>query len=96
MPGISAADVKALRERTGLPMMDCKKALSESGGNVEKAIELLRKAGAKLMEKRAGSGDHRRTNRRLYRPRGERRRHDRSAMRERPGGLERALSAIGQ
>jgi elongation factor Ts len=54
MPEISAADVKALRERTGLPMMDCKKALYESQGNIDKAVELLRKAGAKLMEKRAG------------------------------------------
>ncbi len=54
MAEISAADVKALRERTGLPMMDCKKALTEASGNVDKAVELLRKAGAKMMEKRAG------------------------------------------
>lgn len=54
MPEISAADVKSLRERTGLPMMDCKKALIETGGDVDKAVDLLRKAGAKLMEKRAG------------------------------------------
>lgn len=54
MAEISAADVKALRERTGLPMMDCKKALHDAQGNVDKAVELLRKAGAKLMEKRAG------------------------------------------
>jgi elongation factor Ts len=54
MAEISAADVKALRERTGLPMMDCKKALQEAGGDCEKAVELLRKGGAKLMEKRAG------------------------------------------
>ena len=54
MAEISAAAVKALRERTGLPMMDCKKALQESGGDTDKAVELLRKAGAKTMEKRAG------------------------------------------
>jgi elongation factor Ts len=54
MAEISAAAVKLLRERTNLPMMDCKKALQESGGDIEKAIELLRKAGAKLMEKRVG------------------------------------------
>jgi elongation factor Ts len=54
MPEITAATVKALREKTGLPMMDCKRALEESGGDQEKAIELLRKAGAKTMEKRAG------------------------------------------
>lgn len=54
MAEISAADVKSLRERTGLPMMDCKKALQEAGGDIDKAVELLRKAGAKMMEKRAG------------------------------------------
>jgi elongation factor Ts len=41
-PNISAKDVKALRDRTGAGMMDCKKALAESGGDVERAIELLR------------------------------------------------------
>ena len=50
----TAAAVKALRERTGLPMMDCKKALQEAGGNEEAAIELLRKAGKQTMDKRAG------------------------------------------
>ncbi|MFZ1936503.1 MAG: translation elongation factor Ts [Thermoguttaceae bacterium] len=54
MAEISAAAVKSLRERTNLPMMDCKKALTEASGDVDKAVELLRKAGAKLMEKRAG------------------------------------------
>jgi elongation factor Ts len=54
MAEISAATVKALRDRTNLPMMDCKKALHEANGDIDKAIELLRKAGAKLMEKRAG------------------------------------------
>ncbi len=49
MPEITAADVKALRERTGLPMMDCKRALTEAGGDPEAAIEALRKAGKKLM-----------------------------------------------
>ncbi|MCK9248760.1 MAG: translation elongation factor Ts [Solirubrobacteraceae bacterium] len=39
---ITAADVKALRERTGAGMMDCKKALQEAGGDAEKAVELLR------------------------------------------------------
>lgn len=54
MAEITAAVVKALRDRTNLPMMDCKKALNEANGDIEKAIEILRKAGAKLMEKRAG------------------------------------------
>ncbi|NMC20484.1 MAG: translation elongation factor Ts [Thermogutta sp.] len=53
MSQISAAVVKALRERTGLPMMDCKRALEEAAGDAEKAIEILRKAGQKVMEKRA-------------------------------------------
>jgi elongation factor Ts len=54
MAEITAAAVKSLRERTGLPMMDCKKALGDTGGDIDKAVELLRKAGAKMMEKRAG------------------------------------------
>jgi len=54
MPEITAAAVKALRERTGLPMMDCKKALTETGGDADQAVELLRKAGLKTMEKRSG------------------------------------------
>ncbi len=53
MAQITAAAVKALRERTGLPLMDCKRALQASDGDEEKAIEWLRKAGKKAMEKRA-------------------------------------------
>ena len=49
---ISAAIVKAFRDKTGLPMMDCKKALVEANGDEEKAIEILRKAGAKTMAAR--------------------------------------------
>jgi elongation factor Ts len=59
-PTISAADVKALRDRTGAGMMDCKAALSESGGDVDKAIEILRVKGqaaaAKRGEKTASEG----------------------------------------
>lgn len=51
---VSAADVKALRDRTGAGMMDCKKALSESGGDVEKAIEALRVKGQASASKREG------------------------------------------
>lgn len=54
MPEISAAAVKALREKTGLPMMDCKRALEEAAGDVDRAIEVLRKAGKKTMEQRVG------------------------------------------
>jgi elongation factor Ts len=50
----TAKDVAALRERTGAGMMDCKKALDETGGDIEKAIELLRSTGAAKAEKRAG------------------------------------------
>ncbi|MDR2642385.1 MAG: translation elongation factor Ts [Planctomycetaceae bacterium] len=46
---ISASQVKAFRDKTGLPMMDCKKALVEAEGNEDKALEILRKAGAKTM-----------------------------------------------
>ncbi len=49
MAGITAAEVKALRDRTGLPMMDCKKALQECDGDIEKAIDALRKKGATKM-----------------------------------------------
>ena len=51
--GITAADVKKLRDQTGAGMMDCKKALTEAGGDFEKAIEELRKKGQKLSAKRA-------------------------------------------
>ena len=51
---ISAKDVKELRERTGAGMMDCKKALTETGGDMEKAIDLLRATGAAKAAKRAG------------------------------------------
>jgi elongation factor Ts len=51
---ISADAVKTLRERTGAAMMDCKKALVETGGDIEKAIEWLRKRGAASAEKKVG------------------------------------------
>ena len=54
MAPFSAKDVQELRARTGAGMMDCKKALEESGGNIDKAVEYLRKTGAAKAEKRAG------------------------------------------
>ncbi len=51
---VSAKQVKELRDRTGLGMMDCKKALEEAGGVIETAIEQLRKKSALKAEKRAG------------------------------------------
>jgi elongation factor Ts len=50
----TAKDVAALRERTGAGMMDCKKALDETNGDIEKAVENLRSKGAAKAEKRAG------------------------------------------
>ncbi|MCU0468226.1 MAG: translation elongation factor Ts [Arcicella sp.] len=50
---ISAADVNKLRQMTGAGMMDCKKALTEAGGDFEAAIDILRKAGQKVAAKRA-------------------------------------------
>jgi elongation factor Ts len=50
---IDAKDVKALRERTGAGMMDCKRALEETGGDMEAAIDLLRTRGAAKAAKRA-------------------------------------------
>ncbi len=50
---VSAAQVKVLRDRTGASMMDCKRALEESGGDIDKAIEYIRKKGAATAEKRA-------------------------------------------
>lgn len=47
--------IQQLRERTGIGMMDCKRALTEANGDIEKAIELLRKKGAQVAEKRAGN-----------------------------------------
>ncbi len=58
--GISAAQVKELREKTGAGMMDCKAALNETAGDLEKAVDHLRKAGilkaAKRAERATGQG----------------------------------------
>ncbi len=54
MAQITAARVRELRERTGIGMMDCKKALAETGGDMEKAVEHLRKQGMSAVEKRSG------------------------------------------
>jgi elongation factor Ts len=53
MANITAAEVNNLRKMTGAGMMDCKKALIESEGDVEKAIDILRKKGQKIAAKRA-------------------------------------------
>ncbi len=51
---ISAALVKELREKTGVGIMDCKKALAETGGKIEQAIDYLRKKGIATAQKRGG------------------------------------------
>src|SRR3569623_1953019 len=51
---ITAALVKELRERTGSGMMECKKALTETGGDIEAAVELMRKTGMAKADKKAG------------------------------------------
>jgi elongation factor Ts len=53
---VTAADVKALRERTGAPIVDVKKALEEAEGDEQKAIEILRKKGQASAAKRSGRG----------------------------------------
>jgi len=54
MADISAAQVKELRERTGAGFMDCKNALTESGGDMDKAIALLRERGLAAAAKKSG------------------------------------------
>jgi elongation factor Ts len=51
---VSAKDVKALRERTGAGMMDCKAALTEAGGDMDKAVDILRVKGQAQAAKRSG------------------------------------------
>jgi len=51
---ITAAEVKTLREKTGAGMMECKAALTETGGNVDEAVTVLRKRGLAQAAKRAG------------------------------------------
>ena len=54
MSNITSEMVKQLREKTGAGMMDCKSALVEAGGSMEKAVEVLRKRGLKDLDKRSG------------------------------------------
>ena len=53
MSGVSAQLVKELREKSGAGLMDCKKALEETGGDINQAVQVLRKKGLKDVEKRA-------------------------------------------
>ncbi|MEK7631674.1 MAG: translation elongation factor Ts [Patescibacteria group bacterium] len=58
MATISVQDIQALRERTGVGMMDAKRALEENGGDIEVAITALRKAGKKVADKKASRATH--------------------------------------
>lgn len=55
MTKITLELIQQLRDKTGVGMMDCKNALNESGGDLEKAIEILRKKGAAIAAKRSGN-----------------------------------------
>ena len=55
MTAVTASMVKELRDRTGLAMMECKKALTEAGGDIELAIDNLRKSGQAKAAKKAGN-----------------------------------------
>ncbi len=50
---VTIEQIKSLREQTGISMMECKKALTDTNGDIEKAIDLLRKKGEKIATKRA-------------------------------------------
>ncbi|MCY4454106.1 MAG: translation elongation factor Ts [Immundisolibacterales bacterium] len=54
MAGVTAAQVKALRDRTGAGMMDCKKALVEAGGDLDAAVEAMRVSGLAAADRKAG------------------------------------------
>lgn len=51
---VDTSKIKLLRDETGAPVMDCKRALEESGGNMDKARQWLRERGAAIAEKKAG------------------------------------------
>ena len=79
MTMISAELVKNLREKTGAGMMECKKALTESNGEFEKAVDLLRQKGLASAVKKAGQNRFRRPYRIIH-PYGEARDDDRSEL----------------
>ena len=88
MAKFSAADVKRLREQTGAGMMDCKKALVESDGDFDKAVEFLRVKGLKGVAKREGRDGVQRARRRARRGRLRHPRRDQLRDRLRRQGRE--------
>ena len=91
---ISAKQVKDLREKTGAGMMDCKKALEETGGDVEAAVTLLRKKGIAAAEKRAGRAANEGAVRQLHPPGRPGRRAGRGQLRDRLRRPQRAVQEL--
>ena len=91
MAEITAAAVKALRDKTGLPMMECKEALQDTGGDEQAAIEWLRKDNIKVQESRIGRETAFGRIGRVRRLGQGRRRDGRAAVRKRPGGRQRRV-----
>src|SRR6267154_1262596 len=79
MAEITAANVAKLREMTGVGMMDCKKALTEAQGNIDTAVDILRKSGAASAAKKA-TQDAREHQVRPQRPDGRRRQRRRGGL----------------
>ena len=88
MSTISAADVNALRKRTNAPMMECKAALTEANGDMDQAVDILRKKNSAIQAKKGETGDSGGKNRRLHRPGQTGGSDRRDALRECPGGEE--------
>ena len=86
---ISAKDVQKLREMTGVGMMDCKKALTESEGDFDKAIEWLREKGLAAQTKKAGKVAAEGVSYAVVTEKG--RRHHRGQLPDRLCGQERRL-----
>ena len=90
---ISPKDVSELRARTGAGMMDCKRALEEAGGDMEKAVEILRKKGIAKAEKRAGRDGVAGAGGELHPPQPAGRRAAGAQLRDRLRRAERGLQA---
>ncbi len=78
----TAKDVQTLRQRTGAGMMECKKALEEMAGDMEKAVEHLRKKGIAKAEKRAGKQTSEGIDRELHPPQRQGRRAGGAELRD--------------
>jgi len=75
---ITSQMVKDLRDKTAAGMMDCKKALTETNGDMEKAVDLLRQKGLAVAAKKSRTGDERGRHRDVYPRRRKARGHDRA------------------